>query len=307
MRINTNVPSLAAYRNHLINNSRYLESIEKVITGLSINSAADDAAGLAISTRMRNQIVGLNQAVKNASSGIALIQTAEGALSETHSIMQRMRELSVQAASDTLTAADRAAIQKEIDQLTAEIDRIATTTEFNQKKLLNGTTSALVSTDNLQTKVFVRDGLQVTDQFGQKVVAGGNFRLEIEADPGEGQVLKTDIMKSNRETFGVNYVPVDGAAGLQAALQEYPGLGGLRIVIEDPEGVPNQPLRVYPEAEVGFETGDDGMVWVIVRPATDDGGNITTTVEELSEALNEAQIQSGLGAGNAVQILLFND
>lgn len=169
--------------------------MERLSSGLRINRASDDAAGLAISEKMRGQIRGLNQAVRNAQDGISLIQTAEGSLNETHSILQRMRELAVQAANDTLTASDRVEIQKEMDQLRTEIDRIANTTEFNTKKLLDGTTSALTSTDLLETKVFMRDGLRVEDQFGQKAAGGGNFKLEIDATPGTAQIQKTDIFK----------------------------------------------------------------------------------------------------------------
>ena len=111
-----------------------------------------------------------------------------------------MRELSVQAANDTYTSEDRQEIQKEIDQLTSEIDRIAGTTEFNNKKLLDGSTSALVSTDKLTTKVFMRGGLRVLDQFGQKAAGGGNFKLNIEANTGTNQVQKSDIFKIKHAT-----------------------------------------------------------------------------------------------------------
>jgi len=114
------------------------KSMEKLSSGLRINRAGDDAAGLAISEKMRGQIRGLDQASRNAQDGISLIQTAEGALNETHSILQRMRELSVQAGNDTNNSADRDQIQKEINQLTSEINRIGNTTEFNTQKLLNG-------------------------------------------------------------------------------------------------------------------------------------------------------------------------
>ena len=117
------------------------KSLEKLSSGLRINRAGDDAAGLAISEKMRGQIKGLNQASRNAQDGISLIQTAEGALNETHSILQRMRELSVQSATDTNTAQDRSNIQDEMNQLGKEIDRIANSTEFNTKKLLNGNLS----------------------------------------------------------------------------------------------------------------------------------------------------------------------
>ncbi len=139
MRINHNISALNTYRQLSVNNMMASKSLEKLSSGLRINRAADDAAGLAISEKMRGQIRGLNQAVRNAQDGISLIQTAEGALNETHSILQRMRELAGQAANDTLTADDRYQIQKEINQLTEEAQRIGVTTEFNTQKLLDGT------------------------------------------------------------------------------------------------------------------------------------------------------------------------
>ncbi|OIQ09838.1 A-type flagellin [Moorella thermoacetica] len=138
MRINQNITALNAYRNLTVTNNSLTKSMEKLSSGLRINRAADDAAGLAISEKMRGQIRGLNQAVRNAQDAISLIQTAEGALNETHSILQRMRELAVQSASDTNTNDDRAQIQKEIDQLAEELSRISNTTEFNTKNLLAG-------------------------------------------------------------------------------------------------------------------------------------------------------------------------
>lgn len=138
MIINHNISALNAYRQLTINNSSMQKSLEKLSSGYRINRAGDDAAGLAISEKMRGQIRGLDMASKNAQDGISLIQTAEGALNETHSILQRMRELAVQAANDTNTQNDRNEIQKEINQLATEITRISTDTEFNTKKLLNG-------------------------------------------------------------------------------------------------------------------------------------------------------------------------
>lgn len=138
MRINHNIAALNTYRALSNNNVLSNKSLEKLSSGLRINRAGDDAAGLAISEKMRGQIRGLDQASRNAQDTISLIQTAEGALNETHSILQRMRELAVQATNDTNTGADRQSIQEEINQLTNEIDRIANTTEFNNRKLLNG-------------------------------------------------------------------------------------------------------------------------------------------------------------------------
>jgi len=138
MRINHNIASLNTYRQLSTNSANTNKSIEKLSSGLRINRAGDDAAGLAISEKMRGQIRGLDMAAKNAQDGISLIQTAEGALNETHSILQRMRELSVQSANDTNTDADRSELQKEVNQLADELNRIGNNTEFNTKTLLNG-------------------------------------------------------------------------------------------------------------------------------------------------------------------------
>jgi flagellin len=138
MIINHNIAALNTYRQLSGNNTISQKSLEKLSSGLRINRAGDDAAGLAISEKMRAQIRGLDQASRNAQDGISLIQTAEGALNETHSILQRMRELANQAANDTNVDVDREEIQKEINQLTSEINRVGNTTEFNKQLLLNG-------------------------------------------------------------------------------------------------------------------------------------------------------------------------
>lgn len=138
MRINHNISAIKANMHLNTTNSKMDKSLERLSSGLKINRAADDAAGMAISQKMRTQIAGLEKASNNASDGISVIQTAEGALSEVGSMLQRMRELAVQASNGTNTEDDRKAIQKEIDQLNEEITRISDTTEFNTKKLLNG-------------------------------------------------------------------------------------------------------------------------------------------------------------------------
>jgi len=139
MRINTNVAALNSYNQLKNTNNNLSKSLSRLSSGKRINGAADDAAGLAISEKMGSQTRGLAQAQRNAQDGISMIQTAEGALKESHSILQRMRELSVQSANDTNTTADREEIQKEVDQLATELTRIGETTEFNTQKLLNGT------------------------------------------------------------------------------------------------------------------------------------------------------------------------
>jgi flagellin len=142
MRINNNMMAMNAHRQLKVNSFAQEKSLEKLSSGYRINRAGDDAAGLAISEKMRGQIRGLATASRNAQDGISMIQTAEGALAETHSILQRMRELTVQAANDTNVAADRTAITTELTDLKAEITRISDNTQFNTKKLLDGTLSA---------------------------------------------------------------------------------------------------------------------------------------------------------------------
>jgi flagellin len=154
MIIQHNISALNAHRQLATNNSNVAKSLEKLSSGYRINKAGDDAAGLAISEKMRGQISGLKQATRNAQDGISLIQTAEGALQETHSILQRMRELAVQSANGVYDdAVDRANLNKEVTALKSEIDRIATSTEFNGKKLLDGSmsgeeVSARIATDD---------------------------------------------------------------------------------------------------------------------------------------------------------------
>jgi len=139
MVVQHNLSAMNANRQLGITTSAQAKSSEKLSSGYKINRAGDDAAGLTISEKMRSQVRGLNKASDNAQDGISAIQSAEGALNETHSILQRMNELATQAANDTNTTSDREAIAKEMDALTSEIDRIATTTQFNTQNLLDGT------------------------------------------------------------------------------------------------------------------------------------------------------------------------
>jgi len=138
MRINNNITAINSHRQYTINNSNISKNVEKLSSGFRVNRAADDAAGLAISEKMRAQIRGLNMASKNSQDAISLVQVAEGGMQTIQDILQRMRELAVQAASDTNVSLDREALDLELKELINEIDQIATTSEFNEMKLLNG-------------------------------------------------------------------------------------------------------------------------------------------------------------------------
>lgn len=169
MIINHNLAAMNTHRSLTANNVATSKSLEKLSSGLRINRAGDDAAGLAISEKMRGQIRGLDQATRNAQDGISMIQTAEGALNETHSILQRMRELAVQSSSDTNTAEDRAEIQLEVKDLILEIDRIADTTQFNTQKLLNksGGTSG-----SFTFQIGANKGENISVQFASMTASG---------------------------------------------------------------------------------------------------------------------------------------
>ena len=211
MIINHNMNALNAHRNMNVNNTAAGKSMEKLSSGLRINRAGDDAAGLAISEKMRGQIRGLEQSSRNAADGISMIQTAEGALNETTNILQRMRELAVQASNDTNTSSDREEIQKEIDALTQEVDRIANNTEFNTQKLLNGNKSG-VGGDVVNEAVSAQNGkfeVEVKNlQNGNKLTIDGE-EVTI-ADSTDNNNIKTALVtKFTQYDFSVD----DGVNG----------------------------------------------------------------------------------------------
>ncbi|MCB7071259.1 flagellin [Caldibacillus sp. 210928-DFI.2.22] len=158
MRINHNIAALNTYRQLNAANTAQSKSMEKLSSGLRINKAGDDAAGLAISEKMRGQIRGLDMASKNAQDGISLIQTAEGGLNEVHSILQRMRELAVQSSNDTNVEADRTALNDEFTQLTQELERIKEKSTFNTQDLFKGSSSAVNSSGSLVLQVGANEG-----------------------------------------------------------------------------------------------------------------------------------------------------
>ncbi|WP_410501764.1 flagellin [Exiguobacterium acetylicum] len=162
MRITNNVQALKAYRNLSINQTNVKTTMDKLSSGQKINRGADDAAGLAISEKMRNRLKALDKAEQNVLDGVSMVQTIEGGLSETHNLLQRMRELAVQAGNGTLASEDRTAIQEEINQLTNEVSRIAKTTQFNGKELLSGKFNDADSALFIQTNAGANEGISIT-------------------------------------------------------------------------------------------------------------------------------------------------
>jgi flagellin len=197
--INNNVPSLTAQRYLGNANDALAKSIERLSSGLRINHASDDASGLAISEKLRAQISGLQRASMNAQDGISMLQTAEGGLQNIQDMIQRIRELSVQASSDTFTSSDRQEIQKEIEQLIDEIDRTSTSTEFNTKKLLNGDASALWSSNSNKIDTIINGPIKE-----------GSYNINVNVDPGKNYVYTTDVMTLNDDAIGAE---IDTAIG----------------------------------------------------------------------------------------------
>ncbi|QUH29196.1 flagellin N-terminal helical domain-containing protein [Vallitalea guaymasensis] len=186
MRINHNIPALRALHQLTMNNSKLDKSLERLSSGLRINHSSDDAAGLAITQKMDTQVRGLEQAKRNTMDGISLIQTAEGALNEVHSMLQRIRELSVQASNGTYDDEDRKAIQEEVGQLQKEIQRISENIEFNERKLLNGEIDrrAFPDFDSIAKIVSLSD-----------TVEPGDYKLNIISDATKANITSTDTCK----------------------------------------------------------------------------------------------------------------
>jgi len=192
--------SLNAQRHITSTNNLLGKSLERLSSGLRINHASDDASGMAISEKLRGQISGLKRSIMNAQDGISMLQTAEGALEEVSSMLQRMRELAVQAANGTYTTNDRVELQKEVEQLKSEINRISAATEFNTKKLLNGDGTALWSASDNKISALIRSR-----------VAEGNYEISFKANKiGQNQVFKTDIMTLNEGALGAEITTAGG-------------------------------------------------------------------------------------------------
>jgi len=203
--INRNISALVAMGGIGKHQRDLTRSIERLSTGLRINRGADDPAALGVSENLRAQIAGLNRAISNAQEGISVMQTADGALSEITSLITRSRELAVQSQSATLTTSDRLELQEEVDQLVAEIDRIASSTEFNSKSLLNGNATARLTSNNSDLNLIAREDIQA-----------GRYDVQLsQTDAGEGQIQKSGILALR--TSGNNAAAADTIGSLSVS------------------------------------------------------------------------------------------
>ncbi|WP_058764189.1 flagellin [Exiguobacterium chiriqhucha] len=309
MIINNNMNAMNAHRNMSANTTQTGKAMEKLSSGLRINRAGDDAAGLAISEKMRGQIRGLDQATRNSQDGISMIQTAEGALNETHSILQRMRELSVQSATDTNTTSDRTKIQSEVDELAKEITRISNTTEFNTKNLLAG-------------------GLDSTLHIGAN--ASQNLKVSVSAMDAKSLGVAGDLVSSTLTTgagiTGLSNVNADLGAGanvtvVATAATETLGADTISGVVSESGTYTGTQDTTY-QFRVGAVSGntvdavevskDGGTTWTaasksgtdfnlgegVVISITDVAGNAVGQSGSIALTAAKATVQLANGAGN---------
>lgn len=270
LRINTNITALSAHSNLVKNDSRLSSSIERLSSGLRINRASDDAAGLTISEKLRTQVRGINRAIMNVQDGISLIQTAEGALNEIQSMLQRMRELALQSGNDTLTTTDRLEIQKEVAQLKDEINRISYGTEFNTRKLLDGSGTAAISTSDNKNL----DGVVVGS-----VLTFSDFSIVVwpkaEFIPGIGQKVYSGTPESQRSAI---FLTVEGeiassSTTLQSLANMYDSNG--HFILDLPQTL--------------YLQGDNSQGNIVVSK--------DITLGQLSERIQAAMLKDQLGKG----------
>ncbi|MCO4783250.1 MAG: hypothetical protein KC646_13070 [Candidatus Cloacimonetes bacterium] len=286
-RINNNITALTTQGNLNKSQLGMAKSIERLSSGLRINRGADDAAGLTISEKLRGQIRGLNRATVNAQDGISLIQTAEGALNEDAAMLNRLRELAIQSQDDALTSGDRLEIQKEVDQLVDEIDRVAQTTEFNTKKLLDGSASSLVSSDHKDLKAF---------QTGSSANVAGDYRVNVDLSTvGEKQVQKSAIL-TNSDT--------GNKAGLGTKLSDLSSMtdSSGNQILETPKTVTiranGEKADISISADLTIEQFTDKIESAITSSVEDGGLGITGSTFGFDITKAQVVFESGINGVN---------
>ncbi|MBN1141288.1 MAG: flagellin [Deltaproteobacteria bacterium] len=288
LTINTNVMSLNAQRNLGQSQSALSKSMQRLSSGLRINSAKDDAAGLAISDRMTAQIRGLNQAARNANDGISLAQTAEGALQESTNLLQRIRELAVQSANDTNSDSDRSSLQAEVSQLISEMDRIASTTQFNGKNVLDGTMT------DATFQVGANAGTSQTISFGIESARTADLG-EVADATYTGTAASSDYVAASSDYVAASSDYVAASSDYVAASSDYVAASSdyTAAVAASATGTTNSDLEITAVTE-----GTDGnSLSVAVVVDTDNGGSsvavdtdtgvITVTVNDSDNATTE--------------------
>lgn len=285
LRVNTNIPALSSHSELLGISTRLEKSVERLSSGLRINRAADDAAGLTISEKLRRQVRGLARATMNAQDGISMIQSAEGALNETHSILHRMRELAIQSSNDTLTSNDRLEIQKEIVQLRDDINRIAYNTEFNTKRLLDGSQSAKISTSSAYARGLVTGA----------AIEGGDYQISLALlKSGVAQLQTTQIFSLR----GTNEL-AKGETTLQSIAQLYDANGV--FLLEEPQALTLHGNSRSAEIVIDAYTSLDNLAGLIQSAMVDSESGLAID-NSVVKVIVTAQTQTS-GLGGYVEIV----
>jgi len=293
--INTNIASLNAQRNLNRSQGELQTSLERLSSGLRINSAKDDAAGLAISERFTSQIRGLNQAVRNANDGISLAQTGEGALAETVNGLQRIRELAIQSANDTNSASDRASLQSEVNQLISEIQRIATGTQFNGQNILDGSfTSAKFQVGaNANQFINVSIGSARANEIGNNQVeslvsVGTALGGATDISAGNAVAGQTLTVSGSNGSAAVDVAANDSARAIAESVNAAQADTGVTALARTEAVLSN--FVTAAEGQVTFTLGGEGSTTItaVVSDASD--------LSNLAEAINQASTSTGVTA-----------
>lgn len=280
MRINTNLNAMTALNSATKNTALAGSSMEKLSSGLKINKAADNATGLAISEKMRSQIRGLDQASQNTQDGISVVQTAEGAIEEVGNIVQRMRELAVQGANETNTGSDRAKISEELTQLHEEIDRIAESTQFNGKDLLNGTNTVRVENGHTITKEASGANNKVTIE----VQDGFDFD-DLEADDLKVKITNNKISIEKAATkYGVSATNIDGTTVKQGGVITITDNNGksIKFTVTEAGGLDLQNATPLGKKEATTENISGKEISLQVGANTSDSQTLKVKIENVS-------------------------
>ncbi len=289
MKINNNIPALITNKQLLKNENSLAKTMERLSSGFKINHAADDPSGMAISGKMRAQIDGLDRSSRNANDGISVLQTADGALNEVTSMIQRMNELAVQAANGITGQEDKEAIQNEIDSLKEEIDRIATSTEFNTKKLLDG---------SINTRIYAE---HISRQQASKEVSAGQYNLKIDAaaekaKSATGAAINDtfEITAAEAGTVSINGATVELKEGMRGqevyqALREAAERGEA-TVSDYGQALTMESTAYGADAELKIEFSNDDLANKFGMPtsATTAGTNAKITIDRTSDFSNQA-------------------
>ena len=289
MKINNNIPALITNKQLLKNENSLAKTMERLSSGFKINHAADDPSGMAISGKMRAQIDGLDRSSRNANDGISVLQTADGALNEVTSMIQRMNELAVQAANGITGQEDKEAIQNEIDSLKEEIDRIATSTEFNTKKLLDG---------SINTRIYAE---HISRQQASKEVSAGQYNLKIDAAATQAVQTSsltiadtTEITAAQAGTVSINGATVELTEGMKGqeiyqALRQAAEIGEATIS-DYGEQVSFTSTAYGADAELDISFSNDDLATLFGMPSESStaGTNAKITIDNTSDFSNQA-------------------